>query len=143
MSRCTLADFIQMTPSEKKAIHKPDLLKLLDSFTNQTQNIPTDTLKDIVTECMEKVISERLPDDLVSTIQEVKDLRTELDTKTEEIRLLKKVIGEHQRVLENVSKEHKANNVFITGEPCNMQGPVDRGMLQESKEIIQYIFSSL
>lgn len=137
MSNYTIVEFTQMTQTQKNAIRKHDLLNLLEFQTSQVPNIATETLKDIVTQCMVQVLEERLPTDLVHTIEEVKTLREELDAKTNEIKTLKKVIEEHQKFIENSNNEKKAKNVFITGVPIKYLDKTD------SKNVIQSILSEV
>ena len=141
MTTLTIADFTDMTPAQKARINKPDLLSLLESQTTQTENISTNSLKDIVTECMQRVIDERLPKDLVETLDEVKTLRTELNEKTEEIKTLKKVIGEHQKVIESVQREKKANNVFVSGLPQTIDS--DDEVLEDSSKVLQHVLTAV
>ena len=56
MSKYTLADFALMILTQRKAINKSELLNLLESQTSQTSTVSTESLKNIVTNCMEEYL---------------------------------------------------------------------------------------
>ena len=85
MSKYTLADFALMTLTQRKAINKSELLNLLECQTSQISTVSTESLKNIVTNCMDRVLDERIPHNLSESIEEIKVLRTEVNEKKEEI----------------------------------------------------------
>ena len=72
MSKYTLADFALMTLTQRKAINKSELLNLLECQTSQISTVSTESLKNIVTNCMDRVLDERIPHNLSESIEEIK-----------------------------------------------------------------------
>ena len=67
-----------------------------------------------------------------------------MNEKKEEIKVLKQVISEHQKFIESVNKEKKANNVFVSGIPISLKlTNDDMPPVTSSKDIIQHIFLNL
>ena len=61
--------------------------------------------------------------------------------KKEEIKVLKQVISGHQKFIESVNNEKKANNVFVSGIPISLKlTNDDMPPVTSSKDIIQHIF---
>lgn len=139
LSDITFGDFKAWLSSAIHTALQADLKGYIDNFNADLAAIKNDLsgVKNSLDDAVKNIEDQQ---------KEIDEVRTELVEKTEEIKMLKKIIGEQQKTLERINGEKKANNVFITGIPKILYiagetgAPDEPGTtLTESKDIIQHI----
>ena len=122
----TIDSYSTMTATQRKGVLKDDLIKLLDNQIGQPAMLPADTLRNIITDTIEKSIAEKIPTEFIKSLEEMKteytteiaSVRADVHNITEENTKLKKVINEQQKFMEECDSIKE--NLYISGIPNSL-----------------------
>ena len=118
----TLAQYQKMSAAQKKKLKRDDLERLLDDSLDT--DVSTSSLRDMIKETISQTIDEKLnvvKEQLRSELNgDIVSMQTSVQTLQSENNLLKRVMGEQQRFLEQIRSDKTKENAFVTGLPCTM-----------------------
>ena len=152
----TLEEYSKLTEVQKKKLHKDQLKTLVDNHLLINQPLTIDNPDDIrnliintVTESVEKAIDNKAKELVEAAINgikveyddELKTLRNDLETVTNENKVIKKIISEQEKFLETVRTDKIKNNIFISGIPNRVN--IGGVQTEDNETIISHILLHL
>ena len=139
MSEVSMEQYAAMNSTQRGKITKAQLANLLNSQIGQPTMLPEDTLRNIIKDTIDRSIEEKIPNDFIKTIADMKShFEDKIKTLEDDNRILKKTILEQQKYLEGMRREKTKCNVFVTGIPVSLK--VDNEVITDKKEIISQVF---
>ena len=138
MKEYTMDQYSVMTSTQRKRLTKDELAYVLNNQIGEPGLLPEDTLRNIIKDTIERTIDEKIPNELLKTVT---DMKRDCEAISTENKMLKKTILEQQKFLEGLRRDKLKDNIFMTGIPESYT--INENVTNDKNKIIEEIISRI